>query len=130
MSSGFSHNQYIYGTYARHKKYNIELHLLEGCLAELYAKDVALDEFCCPVFYYKNKIQLLKKFFYEFLTKKNKIVISGARTYYLLALSFVSLFQKKIEVHLHGQFFGAANNKIKRYKADYQRRHNKIKIFI
>lgn len=112
ISKDHSHNQYLYGVIRKYKKDIEKIYVPTGCLIKDYAENVALDKINFKI-EYCTKINLYLNFFFSFIFR-NKIIISGASTYLIILCSIIS-FYNRLDVHLHGQFYGAKKNKFKRY---------------
>ena len=112
LSKNHSHNQYLYGVIRKYKKNTEKIFVPKGCLVKQYSEIVALDEIRLKIQYSSN-FELYFNFLLNFFRKK-KIIVSGSSSYLIFFFSLFSFFNK-VEFHLHGQFYGAHNNKIKRF---------------
>jgi len=113
MTNNHMHNQYMYGLLKYYSNRKIEYLLLHGVRLDHYAERIALDPVDIPLKYFSNRATLFFILLRDFFSKKYDIKLSGCSTYYILFFALFSSFDR-IEVHLHGQFFGASNNPFKR----------------
>ena len=113
MSNNYMHNQYVYGCLKFYSKQDCTLFAQEGLAIKDYAEMVALDKDPQKIILKKNKTSLLLSLILNILLCRASIVITGARTYILLICAIIS-FPRKIDIHLHGQFYGAKTSKFKR----------------
>ncbi len=113
MTDNFMHNQYMYGVLSLHANKNPEYCMLKGVMLEKYAEVIMKKKIQTPIFYFDSRISMLKAIIRDFFHRDTQLVISGCRTYFMIFFCFFSWF-KSIEVHLHGQFYGAKESYLKR----------------
>lgn len=115
MAKGHHHNQYMYGCYKYYQKYLYKYYIDKTSLLVSYTKNICRDKIDIKKISYENSsIVIFFKFIYFFFSKKYNLVISGAPTYFLI-FPVVFFFYNKVDIHLHGQFFGSKNNMFKRF---------------
>lgn len=113
MTNTYAHNQYMYGAYKYYENYDPEFFALDGVMLESYAVTMVGDCNRIKIKYYRFRFLLIAKVLYDIIRNKHKIVITGARTHWILLFSIFS-FTKSIDIHLHGQFFGSSASKVKK----------------
>lgn len=112
MTNNYMHNQYMYGAYRHYNNFERQYIVLKGVRLEDYIKKIIGSKERINLKYYKRFFSILLLIMYDILRGKNKVVITGARTHWIIIFCFLN-WAKNVDVHVHGQFYGSQNSKIK-----------------
>lgn len=113
MTNDYMHNQYIFGVYKKYEDAKPEILVLKGVMLRQYSNIIACEEISTDILYFKNRFFLFLKIMMDFFSRKFDMKISGCRSQYILFFAVFSWYQR-VEIHLHGQFYGSFDSKLKK----------------